>query len=183
MRKRTLLVIAGAMLVLVAPACTKEVTSSAEYEHFETLEDMWRRANLVIEGRLGADPEVLVLAGNDYPHTMHDVEVLRTWKGDAEPGETIQVKEEVSVSYRGVRYRVEDEAPLTPGETYLLFLDDFPCYEGETPAALVNPREGQYLLRNGEPVASELNSFEVTEPDLERAAQDASLADARWSTC
>ncbi|HLL66636.1 MAG TPA: hypothetical protein VK453_12965 [Micromonosporaceae bacterium] len=146
----------------VAACATKTIEYQGDYPMYESLEAIYAKANLVIEARIGAaervqelrptvtgtDPEANPQAGAGHPPaavddvvvvTVRPVEVVRTFKGDAKPGEVVEVGE-LGGEYKGVRYAQSGATSLKAGTTYLLFLEVYPA----APAALLNPTQAQY---------------------------------------
>jgi hypothetical protein len=128
-----------------------------DYPVYATVDDLFAKADLVIEGVPGdgADREVEGTAYKVYE--VYEVVVSRVWKGVVKPGGVVEVK------------RVRDEEQQLDGGTgYLLFLESYPDLPG-IPASTLNPEQGQYPLdAAGAPVSLPGNALTVTAADLAR---------------
>jgi len=91
-----------------------------------TVEELARGASLVIEGRVrrsNLNPRVAELAeGFRMVLADHEVEVEKSWKGDATAGIPVRVVTQGGAA-PGLSSSVDGEAALTAGERVLLFLD------------------------------------------------------------
>jgi hypothetical protein len=128
--------------------------AQGDYPVYATLDDLFAKADLVIEGVPGDG------ADRDFEGTaykVYEVEVSRVWKGVVKPGDVVEVK------------RVRDEEQqLDDGTGYLLFLESYPDFPG-IPASTLNPEQGQYPLDSaGAPVSLPGNALTVTAADLAR---------------
>lgn len=127
---------------------------SGDYPVYATVDDLYAKADLVIEGVPG-DGVNRAFEGTSYK--VYEVEVSRVWKGIVTPGDIVEVK------------RVRDEEQqLDGGKGYLLFLESYPDFPG-VPASTLNPEQGQYRLdAAGAPVSLPGNAVTVTAADLTR---------------
>jgi len=130
--------------------------STGDYPVYATVDDLFAKADLVIEGVPG-DGAGRAFQGVAY--RVYEVEVSRVWKGVVKPGDIVEVK------------RVRDEEQqLDGGKGYLLFLESYPDFPG-VPASTLNPEQGQYRLdAAGAPVSLPGNAVTVTAADLTRLA-------------
>lgn len=189
---------AGALSALVplllagcAPLDREPVSIDGDWPAYESLDELWEQATLVVEARLGDAPEVELyeLPGvpeASYPIAIHDATVMKSWKGEVREGSIIKIKEAISAEIGGVEYQLADEAPLDAGRTYLLFLNTYPDATPGVPAGLLNPWQGRYLLDVGSSLLTDVNapdlpSIEVTFDDLEELDPLAGDQDLRLS--
>lgn len=129
MRHATSAVAISVMLAACTAAAEPEPTSpvddvvnmSASWAYdYDTLDDLGRAADLVVEGQVvkikssGPDP-----ATPDVPQTLFGVEVIDLMKGDA-PDQII-VKQ-TGGTIDGVSFVMEGDPMLTPGDHVLLYL-------------------------------------------------------------
>jgi hypothetical protein len=128
--------------------------SIADYPVYATVDDLFARADLVVEGVPGDGAD---RAFEGVAYTVYEVEVSRVWKGVVKPGDVVDVK------------RVRDEEQqFDAGKGYLLFLESYPDFPG-IPASTLNPEQGQYPLdAAGPPVSLPGNALRVTAADLAR---------------
>ena len=177
-------------------ASAEVVTYRTDYADYTSLAAIYHRSTVVVEATVGAgsrverlslvqddndgsDPELNPLAGapSTEPEspdssppdvvTVRTVTVTRVFKGDIQPGATLEVKQ-LGGEWDGVRYEEEDAVPLRhDAGRYVLFLETYP----DVPASLLNPAQAQYLAgANGElrPVAG--NALRFSRGQLRRVA-------------
>jgi predicted component of type VI protein secretion system len=197
MRKnlRTLTALLGSSLaVLVLAACAssspaasgeQSVEYHADYPAYDSVDSLYKTADLVIEGRLTGTPQVRQLSpvvdvadprlnpnagvagaakAEPVVITVSTLTVTRVHKGAAKVGSTIEVKQ-LGGTYSGVTYRAEGVSAFRAQTPYLLFLATF----ADAPASLLNPEQGQYVLdAAGNPTRVSPNGIAVSAADLTR---------------
>lgn len=185
MRTRASLVVLAAIPLFSAgcdgSSASGPVVYEAEYLTYESLDDLWDAADLVVTASTSQGPTVRRLdiegsgkgeeAGEEGDvYTVFVVEVGHVWKGSASPGETLEVKQ-LGGLYEGVQYVEEGQATLSRDQNYVLFLVEFPDFPG-VPASLLNPSQGQYRLdAGGELVPIGGNDLTVSIKALEELAE------------
>ncbi|GAA3820670.1 hypothetical protein GCM10022226_46280 [Sphaerisporangium flaviroseum] len=190
---RKLVAATAAAAAVFLSACSAEphtIVYHADYPSYQTADQLYQKATLVIEARLGStaqvvqekanpaaqgtdeksNPQAGVPQGQAAPPeqqpvvtTVYPVEVVKVFKGSAKPGENIQVKE-LGGTVNGVTYKEPGSRPLEKGKTYVLFLETYP----DSPASLLNPEQGKYPIDaagNLAPLAE--NPVKLTRPDLD----------------
>lgn len=96
--------------------------------------------------------------------TVRQVEVVKVYKGDAKPGQLIDVGQ-LGGLYKGVNHVQAEATKLKGGDTYVLFLATYP----DAPAALLNPNQAQYQLdASGGLNRAQGNTLQLTTADLRR---------------
>lgn len=169
-------------------ACSgqKTVTYNPDYPSYDSLSALYTKADLVVEAKIEPGSRVLVLLpgagsgdekanpGGNIPadrgamvSTAYHATVLRAYKGAANAGQTIEVKQ-LGGQKDGTTYVEAGAEQLKPNQTYILFLATFP----DSPASMLNPWQGQYPVdANGEPVTLQENSVRITRAELEKLAR------------
>ena len=166
--------------MLLAGACASH--SEADYPSYASVDELWQAADLVVEVTLGPEPRVeriqvaFPLPGQTLPagervgdvYTVHAAEVTVVWKGAADVGHVVRVKQ-AGGEHGGTSYPAGDGSALEPGGAYLLFLETYD--EVGVPASLVNPTQGQYPLDPaGQPQALDGNDVTIASADLAELA-------------
>jgi hypothetical protein len=182
-----------AALVLAACASTgpqaagaQSVQYHADYPAYDSVDSLYKTADLVIEGTLTGTPQVRQLnpaAGVSDPRlnpnagapgaankaepvviTVSTLTVTRVHKGAAKVGSTIEVKQ-LGGTLNGVNYSAEGVSAFRAQTPYLLFLATF----ADAPASLLNPEQGQYVLdAAGNPTRVSPHGVAVSTADLTR---------------
>lgn len=165
------------------------VVYQADYPAYNSVGDLYRRAELVVQARVvgspvtqllypshspfdpASDPSAPVedpssLDGGGIVTTIFKAEIIRTFKGEAKQGQIIDIQE-LGGRYQNVEYIDAGAVPLKPGSMYVLFVHVSPGL----PSSLVNPKQGQYLVDDaGNISAVGANSLQVTASELEKLA-------------
>ncbi|MFC7246780.1 hypothetical protein ACFQO7_30255 [Catellatospora aurea] len=186
-RVRTIVVAVLAAVALAACGGTETVEYHGSYPTYESVDALYQKANLVVEARIGAaervqelrpsvggtDPKANPQAGTGQQAgaaedvvviTVRQIEVVKVYKGDAKPGQQIDVGQ-LGGLYKGVNYVQAEATKLKGGDTYVLFLATYP----DAPAALLNPNQAQYQLdASGGLNRAQGNTLQVTTADLRR---------------
>jgi hypothetical protein len=166
-------------------AAGRVVDYHPDYPGYDSVDSLYRAADLVVEVRIGGttavralrqgapdnDPRLNPAAGtgaNATPDalvvTVYQASVTRVYKGGVAAGSTVPVKQ-LGGSYQGVTYREVGATALRPGGSYVLFLAVFP----DAPASLLNPDQGQYAVGSGgAPATVGTNTLSLTSADLTR---------------
>jgi len=160
-------------VALVGTACgLRSVDYHGDWPSYDSLDVLYDRADLVVQGVLAGSSTVRKLDigdGTTMVYTVADVTVAVVFKGSANTGQTVAVKQ-LGGRLDGVDYRAEAESYLSPGQTYLLFLE---TYE-DSPASLLNPWQAQYVVDgSGGFSSSPGNAIRVSRADLTRLAGSA----------
>lgn len=166
----------------------KTVVYDADYPAYDSLNLLYHRADLVVQatvtgaGRVekmrattgGSAPQSNPNAGTNNDQSTDDplivtvfqVRVDRVFKGAANPGDTVDVKQ-LGGDYGGISYQEQGSVQLRPGP-YLLFLAVFP----DSPASLLNPNQAQYPMgRSGALSQVGGNTISFSVADLTALAQ------------
>ncbi|MEV4548018.1 hypothetical protein [Nonomuraea wenchangensis] len=180
-----------ALFVTACAAHEEPVLYRADYPQYENADALFDRANLVVEARIVGEPRYLqevtkpdsaetdprlnpmagapaavAAAQPDAPPmviTVRTAEVLKVYKGEAQVGQKVEVKELGGV-FDGVTYEEEHTTALNEGSGYVLFLETYP----DSPAALLNPVQGKYPLDSANnPAPLPENTVKVTRNQLE----------------
>lgn len=191
--RRLAVVFGSAVLVAGCSAEESVIIYEAEYPVYQSADALFERATLVVEGRVTGEPRVVkqqeelpidpqetdpmlnpnagappqaAVAEAEEPTviTVHSVEVLKVFKGEAKPGQIVGVKE-LGGQIDGVTYKMEDLVPLQTEQSYMLFLETYP----DSPAALLNPEQAKYPLdASGAPQPLAENPVKLSRDDLTR---------------
>ncbi|MFI6631009.1 hypothetical protein ACIBI7_19230 [Nonomuraea fuscirosea] len=180
-----------ALFVTACSSHDEPVLYRADYPQYESADALFDKASLVVEARIVGAPRYLqevtapdptttdpqlnpeagapaeAAAGQPEPPptviTVSTAQVLKVFKGEAEVGQTIEVKELGGV-FDGVTYEEEHTSGLKQDSGYVLFLETFP----DSPAALLNPVQAKYPLdSSNNPAPLPENTIKVTRAELE----------------
>jgi hypothetical protein len=172
-RVRWLAVVAGLLVVAALTASCggneRAVEYAADWPHYDTVEALYSRADLVVEVQIRKPGLTRELRVGSEPadtsvYTVVSGTVARVYKGDAKAGDTIEIKQ-LGGRFKDTDYQAEDVVYLTPSHDYLVFLAEFP----DAPASPLNPPQSQYRLEaSGEPVPLPGNQIRFTVADLKR---------------
>ncbi len=176
--KRNLMLFLCCSLVLVFSGCrqkgTEKITLSAEYPAYQNLSEMSSKADMVIQGEItgskfqmldiGIDPK-----SNDpklnpggkidhtkLPYTVYDVKVSEVFKGKAEKGDTIQLKQ-LGGDDGKKQYVCAETRSFKAKSDYIFFLSVF----NGSPASLINPTQGVYDVEDGKIAADTKNPVKI----------------------
>ncbi|MEU6795730.1 hypothetical protein ABZ907_28905 [Nonomuraea wenchangensis] len=190
--RRFLAIAAAAVLLSACSAEGHTIRYHADYPVYQTADELYQRATLVVEAHLGdtarvvqdrprpvppgadprSDPRAGAPQGAAEPPqepivtTVHQARVVKVFKGTAKPGDVIEVKE-LGGTVDGVTYEEAEGRPLERNRKYVLFLETYP----DSPASLLSPEQGKYPVdAAGEPAPLTGNPIRLTRPDLERLA-------------
>lgn len=136
-----------AVLLLALAGCAdqpdmqaKTVRYQADYPQYQTLEELFKAADLVAEVRLGASAEVRGPTQTvPNVHTVFAATVARTYKGT--PPARLEIKQGGG-RYKGTDHVEAGSVSLRPEGHYLVFVEVY----DDAPASLLNPTQGQYRL-------------------------------------
>lgn len=168
-----------ALAVPTMAACgdpERTVHYAGDWPFYESLDDLYGRADLVIEAKVEvhdgsreifADDDADRRSGTGLVYSIFRVAVVQVFKGAAKTGDVIEVKQPGGVHDR-VSYQAEQTTYLQVGTGYVLFL----LLYGEVPASTLNPEQGQYeLAADGSPMSLPGNPIELTMADLVSLAE------------
>jgi hypothetical protein len=191
--RRLGVVFVTAVFVAGCSAGESTILYEADYPAYDSPDALFDRATLVVEGRVTGTPRVLqqleelpmdpqetdprlnpnagasqqaAAQAQEEPTviTVYSVEVLKVFKGEAKPGQIVEVKE-LGGQLDGVTYKEVDLISLQTEQSYTLFLETYP----DSPAALLNPLQGKYPLdSSGNPQPLSDNPVKLTRNDLTR---------------
>lgn len=188
--RRILIAIASLVILSACSATAEPVVYHADYPAYESVDKLYERATLVVEGTVTASParvqELKADPGGDDPRlnpsaglapekgtqaeeagvvvSVFQIQVTKVFKGAATPGQAVDVQQ-LGGTFNGVTYKEEGAQVLRPNSGYVFFLETYPS----APAALLNPEQGQYPLdANGNPTKLGGNEINVTRDDLKR---------------
>lgn len=158
------------VVALVGTACgLRSVDYHGDWPSYDSLDVLYDRADLVVRGTLAGPSTVRKLDigdGTTMVFTVADVTVGEVFKGSATTGQTVAVKQ-MGGRLDGVDYRSDAESYLSPGQTYLLFLETYK----DSPASLLNPWQAQYVADASGGFSSRPgNAIRVSRADLTRLA-------------
>ncbi|MEV0129095.1 hypothetical protein AB0H83_11645 [Dactylosporangium sp. NPDC050688] len=118
----------------------KTVRYQADYPQYQTLEELFKAADLVAEVRLGASTEVRGPTQTvPNVHTVFAATVGRTYKGTAPA--RLEIKQGGG-RYKGTDHIETGSVSLQTEGHYLVFVEVY----DDAPASLLNPAQGQYRL-------------------------------------
>lgn len=159
----------------------QKVTISADYPVYENLETLTDRADTIIKGKIidykysqinitqknQSDDEYLNPGGEVdnslQPYTIFTVEIKKTYKGNINKKETIEIKEPGGI-FGNIEYVNEDSAMLKKGKNYVFFLETY----SDSPASLLNPIQAKYEYDdNDNLIQDEKNKINFNMKDLE----------------
>ncbi|MEN6430454.1 MAG: hypothetical protein ABFC80_06385 [Coriobacteriales bacterium] len=138
-------VLAGCATPTVDVTSPSAQVREADYEYFDTKRALVGRCDLIVVGDVisGRDESLNVNMGPDrdsdpqaLDYRISTVRVMTVIKGEAEPGNTIEVKQLLA----------DGNALLQAGRKAILFLEAYP---DNIPYSLVNPGQGQIGLERG----------------------------------
>ena len=159
------------LALVVAGACAsgpEVVYYHGDFPRYESVSELYDRANLVVRARItdGTEVRPIKIGSADdttLVYTVYRAEVQRVFKGRS-TGPVVEVKL-MGGAHDGVKYIADGTIDLTPGQTYLLFLETY----ADAPASLLNPAQSQYVVGPSGLVTSVGdNRLRVSESDLER---------------
>ncbi|TMR07409.1 hypothetical protein ETD86_51620 [Nonomuraea turkmeniaca] len=190
MLRRLGALVVAAVFVTACSAHEEPVLYRADYPQYQSADALFDKATLVVEARIvGAprylrevaapdpavtDPKLNPQAGApaaaaaqpEAPPTVitvYTAQVTKVFKGQAQPGQSIEVKELGGV-FEGVTYQEEHTTPLNQDGGYVLFLETYP----DSPAALLNPVQAKYPLdAASNPAPLPENPIKLTRAELE----------------
>jgi hypothetical protein len=120
---------------------------------------------------VGSDPTVNPLAGTDHesrdadaeplPITVFEITVISCIKGACGSTYSMKVKQLGGI-VDGRTTTAEGIEPLVPGETVLLFLEDY----GDSPSSILGGDVGLFVERDGRFVSVDNERFETTTDEL-----------------
>lgn len=173
-----------------AGAGATPVPYHADYPAYESVDKLYEKATLVVEGTVtaaparvqelnadpaGEDPRLNPSAGVPAEKgvqqdaapvvvSVYQIQVTKVYKGEAQPGQAVDVQQ-LGGKANGVTYEEKDAQTLKHNTGYVFFLETYP----NAPASLLNPQQGQYPLdASGNPTKLAANPITVTRDDLKR---------------
>ncbi|MGI5486254.1 hypothetical protein [Microtetraspora malaysiensis] len=164
------------------------ITYHADYPAYDSANNLFQKADVVIEATMSAaparvqelkpdttsdDPKLNPAAGAPAEQaaaadpvviSVYRAEVKKVYKGAVQPGQTIEIQQ-LGGQLDGITYQEAEAYPLKQETGYVLFLQTYP----DAPAALLNPVQGQYPLdAAGKPSKLPENLVALTADDLKR---------------
>ncbi len=136
------------------------VLVNADYPNYNSLQELYDAADLVIVARNNRNESTILNIGNDIPYTVSSMSVTDVFKGDKSV-DSIDVKQ-LGGLMDGVMYISQGVEQLVQDGEYLLFLETY----DKSPAALLNPVQGMYYVEGSTVTARPENSIAVTLEDL-----------------
>ncbi len=136
------------------------VLVNADYPYYNSLQELYDAADLVIVARNNRNESTILNIGNDIPYTVSSMSVTDVFKGDKSI-ESIDVKQ-LGGLMDGVMYISQGVEQLVQDGEYLLFLETY----DKSPASLLNPIQGMYYVEGSTVTARPENSIAVTLEDL-----------------
>jgi hypothetical protein len=197
MKPQLIIRAAGALLMVAAAAAcsaggdhadahnSSDILYRADYPFYATADELFKGATLVVQGRIESGKDVIRIvqpapAGKALPGpveaerregmvvTVSTVKVARVFKGDAKPGDVVQVKQ-LGGKLDGVSYAEENGVPLRENGQYALFLETY----SDQPASLLNPVQAQYPVESGNALRSlPGNEIATSVTQLDKLATD-----------
>ncbi|MER6826160.1 hypothetical protein ABT352_09240 [Streptosporangium sp. NPDC000563] len=182
----------AAVLLTACSAEQPTVSYHVDYPAYQSAAELYKKALLVVEVRLGDTARTVLEKGipdsqntdplsnpnADAPKagteaapqeeplvtTVYPAQVVKVFKGEAKPGETIEVKE-LGGTLNGTKYEEAGASSLQRSRTYVLFLETYP----NSPAALLNSEQGKYPIdAAGNLESLRENTIKLTRSDLEK---------------
>lgn len=135
----------------------EKIYISADYPNYGSSEDLIDKADTIIKGKIidfkysevnisekpQSNDEQLNPGGEIdnslMPYTIFTVEIKKTYKGNINKKEIIEIKEPGGI-FGNTEYINEDSANLKKGKNYVFFLETYP----DSPASLLNPIQASY---------------------------------------
>ncbi|GLX66625.1 hypothetical protein [Paenibacillus glycanilyticus] len=168
------LVIGTVLLINRNDTSVKKVSISADYPEYDNLDNLIDMADTIIKGKVidykykeisiaqnpQTDDERLNPGGKIddslLPYTIYTVEVKKTYKGNIEKTETIQIKEPGGI-FGNTEYINENSANLNKGNNYVFFLETYP----NSPASLLNPIQASYQYDDKDNIINDNNNQKI----------------------
>jgi hypothetical protein len=159
--------LAGAATLVLVSACTGPVTVVADYPSYETVAALFNKATVVVEADVSGNSRVTRDEETDaLVVTVRTARVVTAYKGAVRVGDSIDVKE-MGGMLEGVVHQEAGGVPLTGDARHVLFLETYP----DSPASLLNPTQGQYLVDgSGAFIPVGGNPLTLSRVDLDRLA-------------
>ncbi len=133
---------------------------NADYPYYNSLQELYDAADLVIVARNNRNESTILNTGNEIPYTVSSMSVTDVFKGDKSV-DSIDVKQ-LGGLMDGVMYISQGVEQLVQDGEYFLFLETY----DKSPAALLNPVQGMYYVEGSTVTARPENSIAVTLEDL-----------------
>ncbi|MEU4224060.1 hypothetical protein AB0F17_07180 [Nonomuraea sp. NPDC026600] len=181
----------AAVFVTACSAHEEPVLYRADYPQYQSADALFDKATLVVEARIVGEPRYLqeqaeapdpaetdpnlnpnagapaeVAAEPEAPPTVitvYTAQVVKVFKGQAQVGQSIEVKE-LGGNFEGVTYAEEHTTAMNQDSGYVLFLETYP----DSPAALLNPVQAKYPLdTSSNPASLPENTLKLTRAELE----------------
>ncbi|MCM2676977.1 hypothetical protein [Alkalicoccobacillus plakortidis] len=170
-RKRSPLILAASILVIVLSisfithtlqqnrlASDQEITvfsSAGDYATFSRIDELIKMSDLIVRGTVSAaETKTIDISTNSeeiamMPYVVSTITITDQYKSNDRPinQEEILVKQTINDVASGIHMSTADESALEIGNEYILFLSTF---DDDTPASLINPSQGLYIVQNEE---------------------------------
>lgn len=133
---------------------------NADYPYYNSLQELYDAADLVIVARNNCNESTILNIGNEIPYTVSSMSVTDVFKGDKSI-DSIDVKQ-LGGLMDGVMYISQGVEQLVQDGEYLLFLETY----DKSPASFLSPVQGMYYVEGSTVTARPENSIAVTLEDL-----------------
>ncbi len=157
-----------------------------DYPYYSSVDALTEKADLIIKGTIvdsrveeidilskTEENEILNPGGEiqecKYIFTVYTVDVSDSYKGDVEPGETVEFKQIGGESDTTI-YIPEENIKFAKNQEYVMFLS---TYESDVPPSLLNPIQSAYNYEQNATnkgkisIVNEKNDLALTIEDLE----------------
>lgn len=164
--KKEIISIVIALLILTITGCKSVVKIHADYPHYDDLDSMILNADTIIEGKILS----IAVVGSEQEgilYTVYDVEVIKNFRGKIKSKEVIKIKQ-LGGETKDLVVTTDEKANLKKDSSYLFFLV---TYE-DSPASLINPTQGAYLLEDGKYIEHNGNKIKINRGILEQRIKD-----------
>lgn len=159
-----------ALLIITVSGCkAANVEINADYPHYDDLDSMILHADTIIEGKiLAITVENLNINSNpeeveELLYTIYDVEVIKVFRGETKKKEIIQIKQ-LGGETENLIVTTEDKSNIKKDLSYLFFLATYK----DSPASLINPKQGAYLIKDGKYIEDNDNKIKINKELLEQ---------------
>ncbi|SES68903.1 hypothetical protein [Anaerobranca gottschalkii] len=166
LKKEIISIVVIALLILTITGCKSVVKVHIIYPLYDDLDSMILSADTIVEGKILS----MTVVGSEQEgvlYTVYDVEIITNFKGKFNSKEVIKIKQ-VGGETKDLVVTTDERVNLKKDLTYLLFLV---TYE-DSPASLINPTQGAYLLEDGKYIEHNDNKIKINREILKQRIKE-----------